>query len=159
MIVSAQHAGTECKEELCLCKEQRGVLELDLRVAAPVLPAASDLGTEHLHPAPSFGRRANAAPYGRSPASLPVSSVILRRPSRNAGSHDESDHSAPCPSDAKKASTHATPKPGATGIRIRLQAELWKSTPSCRLWIRWTLSTMGRGGSAGQQIRDEILVP
>ncbi|CAE7208792.1 R1 [Symbiodinium natans] len=37
-------------------------------------------------------------------------------------------------------------------------AELWKSTPSCRLWIRWTLSTMGRGGSAGQQIRDEILV-
>ena len=38
------------------------------------------------------------------------------------------------------------------------EAELWKSTPSCRLWIRWTLSTMGRGGSAGQQIRDEILV-
>lgn len=37
-------------------------------------------------------------------------------------------------------------------------AELWKSTASCRLWIRWTLSTMGRGGSAGQQIRDEILV-
>jgi len=32
------------------------------------------------------------------------------------------------------------------------------STASCRLWIRWTLSTMGRGGSAGQQIRDEILV-
>ncbi|CAK9064698.1 Alpha-glucan water dikinase [Durusdinium trenchii] len=38
------------------------------------------------------------------------------------------------------------------------RAELWKSTASCRLWIRWTLSTMGRGGSAGQQIRDEILV-
>ena len=37
-------------------------------------------------------------------------------------------------------------------------AELWKSTPSCRLWIRWTLATMGRGGSAGQKIRDEILV-
>eukprot|EP00928_Gymnodinium_smaydae_P040513 TRINITY_DN27468_c0_g1_i1.p1 TRINITY_DN27468_c0_g1~~TRINITY_DN27468_c0_g1_i1.p1 ORF type:complete len:1602 (+),score=466.16 TRINITY_DN27468_c0_g1_i1:144-4808(+) len=37
-------------------------------------------------------------------------------------------------------------------------AELWKATPSCRLWIRWTLATMGRGGSAGQQIRDEILV-
>ncbi|CAE7711158.1 R1 [Symbiodinium sp. CCMP2456] len=37
-------------------------------------------------------------------------------------------------------------------------AELWKSTPSCRIWIRWTLSTMGRGGSAGQKIRDEILV-
>ena len=40
----------------------------------------------------------------------------------------------------------------------KLEAELWKSTASCRLWIRWTLSTMGRGGSAGQQIRDEILV-
>eukprot|EP00931_Biecheleriopsis_adriatica_P065295 TRINITY_DN39875_c0_g1_i1.p1 TRINITY_DN39875_c0_g1~~TRINITY_DN39875_c0_g1_i1.p1 ORF type:complete len:1562 (+),score=396.94 TRINITY_DN39875_c0_g1_i1:71-4756(+) len=37
-------------------------------------------------------------------------------------------------------------------------AELWKATPSCRMWIRWTLATMGRGGSAGQQIRDEILV-
>jgi hypothetical protein len=41
---------------------------------------------------------------------------------------------------------------------VSTQAELWKSTASCRLWIRWTLSTMGRGGSAGQQIRDEILV-
>eukprot|EP00933_Yihiella_yeosuensis_P052011 TRINITY_DN49998_c0_g1_i1.p1 TRINITY_DN49998_c0_g1~~TRINITY_DN49998_c0_g1_i1.p1 ORF type:complete len:1139 (+),score=240.32 TRINITY_DN49998_c0_g1_i1:3-3419(+) len=37
-------------------------------------------------------------------------------------------------------------------------AELWKAHPRVRMWVRWTLSTMGRGGSAGQQIRDEILV-
>ncbi|CAK9064696.1 unnamed protein product [Durusdinium trenchii] len=47
---------------------------------------------------------------------------------------------------------------GTTNQITQRLAELWKSTASCRLWIRWTLSTMGRGGSAGQQIRDEILV-
>jgi len=36
-------------------------------------------------------------------------------------------------------------------------AEMWKAHPSCRMWIRWTLATMGRGGSSGQKIRDEIL--
>jgi len=42
-------------------------------------------------------------------------------------------------------------------ITLRM-AELWKAHPRCRMWIRWTLATMGRGGSAGQAIRDQILV-
>jgi len=37
-------------------------------------------------------------------------------------------------------------------------SELWKAHPRCRMWIRWTLATMGAGGSAGQKIRDDILV-
>jgi len=41
-------------------------------------------------------------------------------------------------------------------ITIKL-AELWKANPACRMWIRWTLATMGRGGNNGQKIRDDIL--
>lgn len=47
---------------------------------------------------------------------------------------------------------------GTTNQITQRMAELWKAHPKCRMWIRWTLATMGRGGSAGQQIRDEILV-
>jgi len=61
---------------------------------------------------------------------------------------------SPCQSLAISVFSHET----AIHPVVSSQAELWKSTASCRLWIRWTLSTMGRGGSAGQQIRDEILV-
>mmetsp|Transcript_54501 Transcript_54501/g.116427 ORF Transcript_54501/g.116427 Transcript_54501/m.116427 type:complete len:1571 (-) Transcript_54501:182-4894(-) len=47
---------------------------------------------------------------------------------------------------------------GTTNQITSRMAELWKAHPRCRMWIRWTLATMGRGGSGGQQIRDEILV-
>jgi alpha-glucan,water dikinase len=47
---------------------------------------------------------------------------------------------------------------GTTNAITSRMAELWKAHPRVRMWIRWTLATMGRGGSAGQQIRDEILV-
>eukprot|EP00971_Amphidinium_carterae_P153076 3034340-Amphidinium_carterae.1 len=47
---------------------------------------------------------------------------------------------------------------GTTNQITSRMAELWKAHPRCRTFIRWTLSTMGRGGSAGQQIRDQILV-
>jgi len=33
----------------------------------------------------------------------------------------------------------------------------WKEHPNVRLWCRWTLATLGRGGNRGQDIRDEIL--
>jgi len=46
---------------------------------------------------------------------------------------------------------------GTTNQITSRMAELWKAHPRCRMWIRWTLATMGRGGSAGQQIRDVIL--
>mmetsp|Transcript_17376 Transcript_17376/g.40527 ORF Transcript_17376/g.40527 Transcript_17376/m.40527 type:complete len:1562 (-) Transcript_17376:127-4812(-) len=47
---------------------------------------------------------------------------------------------------------------GTTNVITNRMAELWKAHPRCRMWIRWTLSTMGRGGNAGQAIRDQILV-
>uniref|UniRef100_A0A7S2Q7K2 Pyruvate phosphate dikinase AMP/ATP-binding domain-containing protein n=1 Tax=Zooxanthella nutricula TaxID=1333877 RepID=A0A7S2Q7K2_9DINO len=47
---------------------------------------------------------------------------------------------------------------GTTNQITSRMAELWKAHLRCRMWIRWTLATMGRGGNAGQQIRDEILV-
>jgi len=34
---------------------------------------------------------------------------------------------------------------------------VWKAHPDVRLWCRWTLATLGRGGNKGQEIRDEIL--
>jgi len=34
---------------------------------------------------------------------------------------------------------------------------IWKEHPNVRLWCRWTLATLGRGGNRGQEIRDEIL--
>eukprot|EP00930_Biecheleria_cincta_P046432 TRINITY_DN32012_c0_g1_i1.p1 TRINITY_DN32012_c0_g1~~TRINITY_DN32012_c0_g1_i1.p1 ORF type:complete len:2307 (+),score=411.66 TRINITY_DN32012_c0_g1_i1:130-7050(+) len=34
---------------------------------------------------------------------------------------------------------------------------VWKEHANVRLWARWTLATLGRGGNQGQQIRDEIL--
>lgn len=36
-------------------------------------------------------------------------------------------------------------------------AAFWKDLPKFRVWLRMTLTTMGRGGSAGQAIRDRIL--
>eukprot|EP00928_Gymnodinium_smaydae_P011570 TRINITY_DN14252_c0_g2_i3.p1 TRINITY_DN14252_c0_g2~~TRINITY_DN14252_c0_g2_i3.p1 ORF type:complete len:1625 (+),score=390.00 TRINITY_DN14252_c0_g2_i3:87-4961(+) len=47
---------------------------------------------------------------------------------------------------------------GTTNAITHRMAELWKAHPQCRMWARWTLATMGRGGNAGQQIRDQILV-
>eukprot|EP01053_Blabericola_migrator_P001004 Blabericola_migrator_1__1003@NODE_1252_length_4978_cov_140_400733_g846_i0_p1_GENE_NODE_1252_length_4978_cov_140_400733_g846_i0NODE_1252_length_4978_cov_140_400733_g846_i0_p1_ORF_typecomplete_len1569_score346_11PPDK_N/PF01326_19/5_7e25PPDK_N/PF01326_19/0_0021PPDK_N/PF01326_19/7_2e08Mad3_BUB1_I/PF08311_12/2_3Mad3_BUB1_I/PF08311_12/54CBM53/PF16760_5/7_7e02CBM53/PF16760_5/1_1e04CBM53/PF16760_5/0_72_NODE_1252_length_4978_cov_140_400733_g846_i0324738 len=36
-------------------------------------------------------------------------------------------------------------------------ASFWKSLPRYRIWLKMILTTMGRGGSAGQAIRDRIL--
>eukprot|EP00405_Crypthecodinium_cohnii_P009469 CAMPEP_0206439612 /NCGR_PEP_ID=MMETSP0324_2-20121206/12309_1 /ASSEMBLY_ACC=CAM_ASM_000836 /TAXON_ID=2866 /ORGANISM="Crypthecodinium cohnii, Strain Seligo" /LENGTH=2296 /DNA_ID=CAMNT_0053907255 /DNA_START=112 /DNA_END=7002 /DNA_ORIENTATION=- len=46
---------------------------------------------------------------------------------------------------------------GATdGLAGKICA-VWKEHPNVRLWCRWTLATLGRGGNRGQEIRDEIL--
>lgn len=46
---------------------------------------------------------------------------------------------------------------GATDNLARKLCSAWKAFPEVRLWVRWTLSTLGRGGNKGQEIRDEIL--
>jgi len=46
---------------------------------------------------------------------------------------------------------------GATDALANKLCSVWKASPSVRLWVRWTLSTLGRGGNRGQEIRDEIL--
>jgi len=46
---------------------------------------------------------------------------------------------------------------GATDALANKICSVWKEYPNIRLWARWTLATIGRGGNQGQQIRDEIL--
>eukprot|EP00440_Ansanella_granifera_P013023 gb/GFBE01014147.1/.p1 GENE.gb/GFBE01014147.1/~~gb/GFBE01014147.1/.p1 ORF type:complete len:2306 (+),score=572.89 gb/GFBE01014147.1/:1-6918(+) len=46
---------------------------------------------------------------------------------------------------------------GATDGLANKLCSVWKDHPNIRLWARWTLATLGRGGNQGQQIRDEIL--
>eukprot|EP00931_Biecheleriopsis_adriatica_P076364 TRINITY_DN5007_c0_g1_i2.p1 TRINITY_DN5007_c0_g1~~TRINITY_DN5007_c0_g1_i2.p1 ORF type:complete len:2309 (-),score=523.43 TRINITY_DN5007_c0_g1_i2:77-6955(-) len=46
---------------------------------------------------------------------------------------------------------------GATDGLANKVCNAWKEHPNIRLWARWTLATLGRGGNQGQQIRDEIL--
>ncbi|CEM06669.1 unnamed protein product [Vitrella brassicaformis CCMP3155] len=46
---------------------------------------------------------------------------------------------------------------GATNSLSYKIAEVWKTTPKCRPLIRLVIGTLGRGGSQGQRIRDEIL--
>eukprot|EP00928_Gymnodinium_smaydae_P040973 TRINITY_DN2774_c1_g4_i1.p1 TRINITY_DN2774_c1_g4~~TRINITY_DN2774_c1_g4_i1.p1 ORF type:complete len:2307 (+),score=559.49 TRINITY_DN2774_c1_g4_i1:84-7004(+) len=45
----------------------------------------------------------------------------------------------------------------ATDGLARRLCDVWKDRPNVRLWCRWTLATLGRGGNRGQEIRDEIL--
>ncbi|CAJ1410242.1 unnamed protein product [Effrenium voratum] len=46
---------------------------------------------------------------------------------------------------------------GATDSLANKICSVWKEYPNIRLWARWTLATIGRGGNQGQAIRDEIL--
>jgi len=46
---------------------------------------------------------------------------------------------------------------GATDALANKICSVWKEYPNIRLWARWTLATIGRGGNQGQAIRDEIL--
>jgi alpha-glucan,water dikinase len=46
---------------------------------------------------------------------------------------------------------------GATDGLANKICSIWKEHPNVRLWCRWTLATLGRGGNRGQDIRDEIL--
>eukprot|EP00933_Yihiella_yeosuensis_P057519 TRINITY_DN5737_c1_g1_i2.p1 TRINITY_DN5737_c1_g1~~TRINITY_DN5737_c1_g1_i2.p1 ORF type:complete len:583 (+),score=121.12 TRINITY_DN5737_c1_g1_i2:189-1751(+) len=46
---------------------------------------------------------------------------------------------------------------GATDGLADMLCSAWKGNPHIRLWARWTLATLGRGGNQGQAIRDEIL--
>lgn len=177
-----------CRSPSSHPQDQRRVLELDLRLAALFLPAAPDLGTQHLHAAADVGGHHQPDHATPSGSAAEVTNIRGFGDKLTWGYHwdwdifwgfnyweiwDKSGINSymiwlnqrmfinvnhKCFHVNHWPSWYFPMKSPSIPWDFSTQAELWKSTASCRLWIRWTLSTMGRGGSAGQQIRDEILV-